>query len=698
MADQNKNHPSNSAGVRRVKYGSNIALLLVIAIVLVSMLAWLTYVNNKKYDWTTGGLYTLSPQTKNLLKEVSEQKQPYEIFNNFQPDSAAGQQVQDMLDQYVQVANNIKLIDPKDRVDMDSKIRERYTGETKPYKETLAAFEPLADKLVQFFKDQGDGLLAQAGSTKNLSAEDAREAQGIANAFGKEIPAQLQKARQIVRKFHDATSPEWSRAKTQVSSILTATSEQLKQIASASPDNFGKFTQEYLKKAGPAYGAMLKDVDAYKTSVDNLPPLKIDDVMEAVGPDTLIVVGPATVKVIPAGDIFKQDTANPDAAHPKVLFQGEQSLSTALMAMVRPNKPKIVFVSMAPAQLLGGPFSEINDRLTKVNFEVSEWSPPGMPNPEQPQPPSTPPAMGKDASGKPVVWVVLPSDPPNQQQMQMGMPPPDPRPLIEAVKKHMEAGGNVLFLTEGASPMTAMMGGAGGFPYADLIKPYGIQVKDTYNVLRSVHVSDEDIRAVPQIEFSTFPSHPITDPLQSLTTLFVGSPSQMGIMGAPTVVDIIKPAPAGSDPAVIVQTPASAEIFATSNTMTPNPVFDPKTDLKAPVPMGAASSLNGQRIVVIGNRIFLVSQLLQEQAMDMQSGRILYRFPGNAELFINSVSWLSGYENMIAVSPQANIAQRIKSMGDPDKGELPIRLGGFILPPLLAVAIGAIIYVVRRRA
>jgi hypothetical protein len=132
--------------------------------------------------------------------------------------------------------------------------------------------------------------------------------------------------------------------------------------------------------------------------------------------------------------------------------------------------------------------------------------------------------------------------------------------------------------------------------------------------------------------------------------------------------------------------------------MAPNPQFDPKTDLAAPIPMGAASSLaNGSRIVVLGNKLFLVNQLLEEPVgIDMQSRQIIYRFPGNAELLLNSVAWLSGYENMIAVSPQANVAQRIASMSFGQ--ELTVRIGSWIVPPLLAIAIGTAIFFIRRRA
>jgi len=699
---------ANATGGRRLKYGSNLVLLLVIAIVIIGLLAYLTTRPrlNRRFDWSTGGLYTLSQQTKNLLQEFDTKKQAVDIIDNFRPETATStteltqdQQVLDLLDQYTRQSTNIKLTEPKTREELENKIRERYTGETKPYQQVVKDFEPLANDLTKFFQAQATGF-DNLAHTKGVADEDAREVQGIANAFRKEFPALIKKANQGIRRNVDSTMPQWSRAKTQIADVLTIIVEQLKQVAAAnaSPDAFGKGIQEYLKKAAPEYAAMLKQVQAYKDRIDKLPALKIDDVLESIGPNTLIVIGPDNVKVISSSDVFQPDTRNAaDPSNPKMVFQGEQAISTALMAMVRPNKPKIVFISSAPAQLLSGPFSDINDRLSKANFDVSEWAPPGMPRPDQPPPPETPPASGKDSAGVPIVWVVLPPDPPNMQQMQMGMPPPDPRPVIEAIRKHMDAGGNVMFLAEGASPMAMMGGGGGGFPYAELIKPFGIDVKANYYVLHQRRINEETTRAEPEIMFDTFPNHPITQPIQSLSTLFVGSPSQMGIMGCPTVVDVVKPAPTGADAAVIVQTPASADVFATSNTMTPNPQFDPKTDLKAPVPMGvAATRSNGQKCVVLGNKLFLVNQLLEAQAMDVQSGRVFYQLPGNAELMINCVSWLAGQTNMIAVSPNANMPERIASMSGTEA--MAVRVGGWLLPPFLAIIVGTMIFFVRRRA
>ena len=71
------------------------------------------------------------------------------------------------------------------------------------------------------------------------------------------------------------------------------------------------------------------------------------------------------------------------------------------------------------------------------------------------------------------------------------------------------------------------------------------------------------------------------------------------------------------------------------------------------------------------------------------------RFPGNMELFCNSVFWLAKMEPMIAISPAAMEVARIEPMGE---GALRFwRVGGLLIGlPALVVVAGAMVYFARR--
>jgi len=70
------------------------------------------------------------------------------------------------------------------------------------------------------------------------------------------------------------------------------------------------------------------------------------------------------------------------------------------------------------------------------------------------------------------------------------------------------------------------------------------------------------------------------------------------------------------------------------------------------------------------------------------------RFPGNAELFVNACLWVAGSEHLIAVSPEALEARRI---GDLGSWQLPIQIFLIVGLPVLVLAAGILVYVVRRR-
>src|SRR5262249_11176152 len=143
------------------------------------------------------------------------------------------------------------------------------------------------------------------------------------------------------------------------------------------------------------------------------------------------------------------------------------------LAMARPEKVKVVFVTATPEHLLTDMYSDMTKILEESNFEVLEWSPPGAPSPDDPSSPEPP------AQGKGVVWVVFPPAQPNQQMMMMM--PPNPKPVIDAVKKHLDAKGQVLFLAEASG--SSIMGGGDKYPYDELTTPFGIQVKPKYTVV-----------------------------------------------------------------------------------------------------------------------------------------------------------------------------------------------------------------------
>lgn len=702
----------HSAFQRRWLYGGNLVLLVLIALILLLFVCYLTNRFRTSFDWTTGRVNSLSPRTRALLAQLDQKQMDVELTSTFsislsgtsqeqQDAEERVQQVRDLLDQYARSSPRIKLYRPESREnagdELDAKIRERYRDEIKPYEELVADFDKFADDLQKFFKGEAPqfGALSQQPGLNQDQQETLAALQGL---FSRIMPDAVDTTRRDVQRVTDSTLPVYSRATDRIKTMIDVISAQLGQV-----NNFAKtqkYMSDYYRQAEPRIRKITDEVQAYSKRLDALQPLKLDEVLSALRNNCILVFGPTQVKVIGFGDIYTDHPANDNPrATSTASFEGEQAVSSAILSMVHPEKTRIVIVNASPNAQLSttGMFTDITQRLTKENFEVVDWSPAASPMGAPDQPPPAPPAQGKG-----VVWVILPPDPPTQQQMMMGAPPPDARPVAEAVRKHLDAGGSAIFLAEASSPMAALSGGPAGYPYADLVRSFGVDVSAKYTVVKSRPGEDGRITQ-PQIDFTRYPDHDITRPLQSLRTLFAGLPSRVGLYGPPTVVRVDPAKPADVEAAVIVNVD-DPDVWASANFNGDQTTYDAQTDLKAPIPMGVAALKNKgnaekeQRIVVLGNKLFPTDQILEYGPTTLYQGRLVTvpAFPGNGELFVNAVLWASNYGNMIALGPRTGVALRIR---DISPGALAALDWGVVWlgAPALTLIIGGLVFFVRKR-
>jgi hypothetical protein len=248
---------------------------------------------------------------------------------------------------------------------------------------------------------------------------------------------------------------------------------------------------------------------------------------------------------------------------------------------------------------------------------------------------------------------------------------------------------------------------------------YSLRVEDMNDMLKDwgIEVHPEAVACHPPVKVSTdarqqemledalkypfvwdireYGDHLITKPLRSLPSmllpLMVVKPADKPVAGV-KVTPII---PLPTEPAASW---GEKDIDSLQND--PDKVkFDAASDIAGPIFGGAVAEKDkAGRLVVIASPFPHDRWTDPYQSYDpklLRSNILVSRFPGNLELFQNSVFWLAHMEPMIAISPAAMEVARIEPMSDAAKN---VWRTGFVLIglPALVIAAGAMMYVARR--
>ncbi len=599
--------------------------------------------------------------------------------------STHGQQVTELIREFHRQSAYVVPDEHVSRRKLLEQVRARYGGELSPYSAAAKKLIVKLQKFAAFFAQQAARFhaLAHAPHASASQRHWARRIGGAVDTLGRHTTRWAAALKRTLR----ATLPHWQTVMQRVKSGLGVIRDNLKVLTSVKAGkHFGKGVHAYLAAQGAIYQKMMASAVAARKQITALKPLKLSNVRSMLGPDSMVVMGPKKVKIIPVTSLFE---APPPAAQQQgavARFKGEEELASALLAMSQRRQPKIVFIAPGLPDVTGpqSPFTTVVHLLKQNNFKVMSWSPP---NPQTgPQPGQTPLPQ---AMGKGVTWVVFAPPPPNPQ-MPM---PSDNAQLVGLVKKQLAQGGGALFLLDGMAA-NPMMGMAPPYPFTGILRQYGIALKPGYFTVERYPARGGKHVAAPELQISHFPKTRISAPLQTLSTAFEGMAQGNMVEAGPTYVGLTKAVP-GVVAHIFVQTPKSPDIWA--ETQSTSDRFNAHNDLASPIPLAAMARRGDTRVAAIGNTAFIYDALVNiPQIMSLNGQPVLApRFPGNTELFLNTIRWLAGYQNMIAVSPRATVALRIGPMGG---HSMLVRWASVLTPSALVVALGIGVFMVRRRS
>jgi len=690
-------------GRRWLRYGSNVALAVVLATILAGAILWFSAALLKgkaRSDWTASGRFSLSKRTTNVLKSLSEDisldfvypdpdQYQYATPEEYRRDRIEYDRTKDLLDGYDLASPHVSLraVDPLNPVQTETYLKDLKDAFSEGFErkqKLLDDFTKFRDKMDAFVGSEIQTITAFGKLSPPPPVALRQSLTGAANEL-LSLSKKLQR-KMLGEMMGAALEPGDEKATLDEAKSLTAgVADSFKEypafykrvLDAAEKGQFGgpipDEVKTFLASAAGRFDPLREEAETLKKQLANPPEAKFDDIEQRFQYRSKFVVvrSKADVAVLGPEDIWLQRPGGSAAS--EGVFAGERAVTAAVMGVSSAAKTGVLFVTFgSPATGWGGPYSRLADRLRSVNFVVEDWDlmrDPQMPVPEK---------------AEKVVLVLVPPPPPNPQQP---MPPPQPESYAPAVHA-VESGAPALIMAEAASMFAPPV------PYSDLFKALGVQVKFDAIAVHKVVVDQEGTeQAIPEIPTTEYPKSVITKPLGALPSYFITPVPVMRAEGAPADIK--------TEPLVLL--PVGSDYWAETNTFTvqsggaerdvekdiiPTAAYPVPLAMAVARPVKIGDKEVEQRVIVFGD-----SEFAQDRVAFYRGRAGTELFPGNAELVTNSILWAAGKDDLIAVSPEALAARRISEM----PGLAFIEILMIAVLPVLAGVLGIVVLVLRRR-
>lgn len=711
MTDQAPQTPTQAR--RRTLYGLNVLVAAVaaigVAVLLNALVVW-SYDRIDpaakqwvRYDLTATRAYSLSPQT---LKVLGNLEGEHHIVTNFRADrvsSAALQRVRDLIDEYARYSNaiDVRHLDPSyDVVERDRLFRQVegvFAPKLAPARRILPDALDAMARLQGVFTEVEQALLplledpaTEAGQTRQMLRTLVARSQEMRTALEAELT--------LYRQELDQPLPGLDETATGIASTI-GTADQL---LGAAVDFISKAVnqpgvpvgaKEAMLNASEQMKAAQAKVDDATAALETLS--RVDRYEEArstlLGQESVALMTADDVRVIPINEMFREP--DPQAVertgNPELPFVGEERLTGALVSLSLAHPPLVVFLNgNAQPMMRRGGFSYIADRTRAANFEVREWNAAGTPTPYgQPMPPGPIP---QPVSGQRAIYIVLPFLP-SQDPMAMMSGNEAKQAVADALADRLEAGdaAMIMFFPDFAASYGQTN------PLDELVEGWGILAQTDRLILREAPGREGETFATATINVDQWGGDlPVSAALRGLPGVFqLASP--LTLKPKPQAVDALHPLIALRSP----------RMWSIAGVMSPDEVRDAKYDPQTAADqftIAAAAERGESRLIVFTEPTFAMDSATTYGSSPFRNGPYAAldpfgqaAFPGNTELFINSLYWLSGLDEMIAAGARTQDIRRIEEIGD--RAMIAYRTTLLAGMPAAALLAGVVVWVVRRR-
>lgn len=733
--------PVSGAGSRRVVYGLNTFIQAALALGVLIVAVWLAERYSRSVDVTRSGVNSLSSGTKNLLGKLPEKVNLTALYAVDRKSDTLGEKrlsmVRDLLNLYDNAGGakiDTFVIDPQQerarvtRLLQELREKPAYRDEWQPHKAAIEKAAPLAGRVLQAV-DEALRRFEELQAT-NEALRQSQNAGQIRAAL-QNLQRQADGLSKQLPEFLESDLPLYGEAAKAISQFANVTAEtfdavqnwaESSQRTMATPSvELQQWLQELPAKLTPLIG----DAKALAQETGSLKPVKLEEIYrDLTARNPILVQTEKEVHVVPFSEVWPiktEDLGKNPSDDDLRNFAGEAAVSSAILRLTQKEKTAVVFtrfggsspfsfdeMAVQMAQMQGRmppppPFAQLNQDLKRANFETADWD-------------------VKTTKTAPVVegavrtiYVVFPPEPPEQRNRMRpptegAMPPEDAKLVTDAI----EASGLGVFLAGWQIPAAGMPGQSALAEY-----PYSLYLEQTWGVLPRVnHLviaftpnMEKKGRWVPKNQnpvLLTSPEdiklleHEITRPILSLP---------VGLrLTCPIEVASGDKATAGIKHQTLVEVPDTDDTWAVEDPNSLSQEMQPEVGGTTPkensirppfaqyVIAARKEGDKDKKVMVVASSDWLRDSVAHAAQLMLMGGALVQAEvnPGNTDLFLNSLHWLAGNADRIAVGPRSGDVPRLSELND--GAELNWSRAFLVgIWPGLALAAGLVVSFFRRR-
>ncbi len=663
------NHDNHKAAWdRRFFYGANVAAMMLGVLVILVFANWLAERSAVRIDRTSTRRYSLSEQTRQILGRLDRDVTITTVFGsglNLDERAATNKQhFRDLLDEYERRGGGriaVEHIEATDHRALDRfklQVAESYAEELNAARQTIEASLALLDDFAAYSRQQAPRFAAAAEKFGDSAPGLSDQLKALSDRFAQMAESeQYGKARAEVERLLGEPLPEYEQTLGDIRLLTQQVNDgSVRHLAAMfineaqADDNtpeLKSFFAESLVQTRPLeekFAAVLAryegiDLTEYNAIRTNL-----------ASHDSAVVMAGGKLVTVALRDVYTMVAEdNPNGTTIEQRYRSEEAVTGAVLSLTSGKRTKVVFVYAlgypATKRIAADSFSysHLADRLRGAGMEVVDWNP--APRSTRSGVTVQPPPTAEE--GQTLVWVFLRSPPLDPQR-------PGGLALVqvnEALKRTVEGNDPVLVM---ATPTRLP-----GDPVAEHLRALGIEA----DTARAVHQERLD----PEGNVGVFRGHEVV--------VRAGEHPVSKAVAGQLVLTVGLPLSAASEEAQ-ANTQFWPLVQTGRDTWADNPFGQVKRDPgdpTGPFTIAAASQVGDRRAVVLSDFALDLNRprpsmyddaRLVRRLMNAATGQVYeqMQLPGNAELFVNSVYWLAGRDELIATSARSQDVRRMQNI------------------------------------